>query len=149
MLFISAVSSFNVEADRCGFSVVLFGDIRLQRCRDESFFLHDLCLCSDLVFQMETNVCYIDEAFTKERLEFNYHFFPPCFVLFFRLYTFVLAAVGCEPHHQLTGVPGTIDRSREAGGPLGGKLRPGLPLGHGRWRAPQTGKHWHVWTQKS
>lgn len=66
----------------------------------------------------------------------------PLFPCFFCFYTFLLAVVGCEPHHQLTSVPGAVDRSREAGGSLGGKLRTGLPLSHRRWRAPQTGQHW-------
>lgn len=53
---------------------------------------------------------------------------------------FSLAVVGCESNHQFTGVPGAVDRSWKASGSLSGKLRPGLPLGHRRWRAPQTGQ---------
>lgn len=89
------------------------------------------------MFMFLCYVCCIDE------LELPLHPLFPFFV------TFPLAVVGCEPHHQLTGVPGAADRSREAGGSLGGKLRPGLPLSHRGWRAPQTGQHWHVWQQMS
>lgn len=46
---------------------------------------------------------------------------------------------GGESHHQLAGVPGAAGRSRKAGGPIGGELRAGLPLGHRGRRAPQTG----------
>lgn len=64
---------------------------------------------------------------------------PLSLFLFFSVH-FSLAFVGCESHNQFTSVPGAVDRSRKAGGSLGGKLRPGLPLSHRRWRAPQTGQ---------
>lgn len=38
---------------------------------------------------------------------------------------------GGESHHQLPGVSGAADRGREAGGPLSGELRAGLPGCHG------------------
>lgn len=63
-----------------------------------------------------------------------------CSSFVFFAWHFSLAVVGCEPHHQLTSVSGAVDWSWKAGGSLGGKLRPGLPLSHRRWRAPQTGQ---------
>lgn len=59
------------------------------------------------------------------------------FCLLFHNFLFPL---GCEPHHQLTGLPGAVNRSWKAGGSLGGKLCPGLPFSHRRWRAPKTGQ---------
>lgn len=53
--------------------------------------------------------------------------------------TYVTPA-GRQPHHQFPGVPGAAHRSRKAGGSLGGKLHPGLPLGHRGRRAAKTGR---------
>lgn len=52
---------------------------------------------------------------------------------------------GGEPHHQLPSVSGTACRGREAGGPLRGNLRQGVPLGQRRRRAAETGRggSWH------
>lgn len=54
--------------------------------------------------------------------------------------SYLRVAAGGESHHQLPGLSGAVNRSRKAGGSLGGKLRPGLPLGHRGRRAPQTGQ---------
>ncbi len=72
--------------------------------------------------------------------EFNFLTLSPLFLLhlfiYLFFYAFHLVVVGGESHHQFTGLPGAANRSRKAGGSLGGKLRPGLPLSHRRWRAP-------------
>lgn len=83
----------------------------------------------------------LSPIYTEEELNFYFASimsFVTCWCVSFL--HFSLAGLGCESDHQFTSVPGAVDRSWKAGGSLSGKLRPGLPLSHRRWRAAQTGQ---------
>lgn len=55
-------------------------------------------------------------------------FFPRC-------------SAGGQPNHQLPGVSGAACWGRQAGGPLRGVVRQGLPLGQRRQRAAEASRH--------
>lgn len=57
----------------------------------------------------------------------SHRFFPP-------------RVAGCQPNHQLPSVSGAAGGGRQAGGPLRGDVRQGLPLGQRRQRAAEASR---------